>query len=145
MNEYIKREAIKTAWLKVAQNITKRADDEERDALKRYTQRVWDCGVLVERLSEEGKEAVWGIVQRRNSERAGALMVYEKLCDLPAADVAPVVHARWIEKIYEYSAPDYDPLFRRRFYCSECGEWQSYGETAYCPHCGAKMDKEADE
>ena len=26
-----------------------------------------------------------------------------------------------------------------RFYCSECGEWQTYGKTDYCPSCGVKM------
>jgi predicted RNA-binding Zn-ribbon protein involved in translation (DUF1610 family) len=26
-----------------------------------------------------------------------------------------------------------------RFYCSECGKWQTYGKTDYCPSCGAKM------
>jgi len=31
---------------------------------------------------------------------------------------------------------------RVRFYCSECGSWQTYGETDYCPSCGAKMEKE---
>ena len=28
---------------------------------------------------------------------------------------------------------------RVRFYCSECGDWQIYGKTHYCPNCGAKM------
>ena len=28
---------------------------------------------------------------------------------------------------------------RVRFYCSECGQWQTYGKTDYCPDCGAKM------
>lgn len=31
---------------------------------------------------------------------------------------------------------------RVRFYCSECGSWQTYGETEYCPKCGAKMERE---
>lgn len=26
-----------------------------------------------------------------------------------------------------------------RFYCSECGKWQTYGKTDYCPSCGARM------
>ena len=30
---------------------------------------------------------------------------------------------------------------RVRFYCSECGGWQTYGETDFCPSCGAKMEK----
>ena len=28
---------------------------------------------------------------------------------------------------------------RVRFYCSECGKWQTYGKTDFCPSCGAKM------
>ena len=28
---------------------------------------------------------------------------------------------------------------RVRFYCSECGDWQTYGKTHYCPNCGAQM------
>lgn len=27
-----------------------------------------------------------------------------------------------------------------RFYCSKCGDWNSYGKTNYCPNCGAKME-----
>lgn len=26
-----------------------------------------------------------------------------------------------------------------RFYCSKCGDWNTYGMTNYCPNCGAKM------
>lgn len=43
---------------------------------------------------------------------------------------------KWGEKYIE----DAEPFLRRRFYCSACGEWQTYGETNYCPNCGAKMD-----
>lgn len=28
---------------------------------------------------------------------------------------------------------------RLRFYCSECGRWQTYGKTDYCPNCGCRM------
>lgn len=28
---------------------------------------------------------------------------------------------------------------RVRFYCSVCNDWQTYGETDYCSHCGARM------
>lgn len=52
----------------------------------------------------------------------------------PAADVAPVVHGRWIE--------DHDYLK-----CAECGvmvKWDftffDIGNWNYCPNCGAKMD-----
>lgn len=56
---------------------------------------------------------------------------------LPAADVAPVVHGRWIEK----TAHDR----RRYFECFNCGK-QENKHTAirggFCWNCGAKMDKE---
>ena len=41
----------------------------------------------------------------------------------PSADVAPVVHGRWLG--YE---------------CSVCGVSSEYGSSNYCPNCGAKMD-----
>lgn len=28
---------------------------------------------------------------------------------------------------------------RRRFYCSACGRWNTYGKSDFCPVCGAKM------
>lgn len=55
------------------------------------------------------------------------------LDEMPAADVAPVRHGRWInENFYTH--------------CSDCGKmaiYDKYGqevESDYCPHCGAKMD-----
>lgn len=47
----------------------------------------------------------------------------------PAADVAPVVHGRWIEEGGVQI-------------CSNCGEehsWEEYRAT-YCEDCGARMD-----
>ena len=58
------------------------------------------------------------------------------LPDIPTADVAPVVHGRWIDK-GEYAV------------CMECGGRSStqYNGvepiplmTQFCPNCGAKMD-----
>ena len=142
MNEYIKRETIKTAWLETAKEIISRADDEEQDIVKRHTQRHWDFGVhaLVEEMSEEGKEALWYLRMRQNNERAGALMLYKRLADLPAADVAPIVHAHW-------KCPTANPTISNRDFfsdCSNCGITKM-DETDYCPACGARMDEEADE
>ena len=55
---------------------------------------------------------------------------------IPPADVAPVKHGHWTERVGE--VPD-DPyyIFRKRFYCSVCGDWQTYGKTDYCPMCGS--------
>ena len=60
------------------------------------------------------------------------------LDNIPAADVAPVVHGRWIGA----------PLCGNdNCRCSVCGSWHNIhanlrGEITqkYCPNCGAKMD-----
>lgn len=57
--------------------------------------------------------------------------------EIPAADVAPVVHARWITcNRHEHypSGEEYE-----EDYCSACGKRGSL-EYDYCPHCGAIMD-----
>lgn len=48
------------------------------------------------------------------------------------ADVAPVVHARWIEDDYAYAR------------CDHCGYEMDYPEykTPYCPQCGARMEED---
>ena len=60
-----------------------------------------------------------------------------EIAEMPAADVAPVVHGRW----------NADET------CSVCGEKSTEGLDAtkwnywfpnYCPNCGAKMDGGAD-
>ena len=33
-----------------------------------------------------------------------------------------------------------DFAIHERFYCSKCGDWNTYGMTNYCPNCGAKME-----
>lgn len=48
---------------------------------------------------------------------------------LPAADVAPVVHGRWM--------PPVDGKYG--CLCSACKK-QSDNGSDYCPNCGAKMD-----
>ncbi len=64
--------------------------------------------------------------------------VYDKLNALQTTDVAPLKNGRWEERIID----DELPLFKKRFYCSCCGRWTTYGKTEYCPHCGAKMENE---
>lgn len=57
------------------------------------------------------------------------------IADMPAADVAPVVHGRWIEKEA--------PAVRRYFECSNCGAHENKHTAIkgyYCWRCGAKMD-----
>lgn len=50
--------------------------------------------------------------------------------EIPAADVAPVVHGRWIATHDEFCS------------CSLCKYpvHAAWSQTNYCPNCGAKMD-----
>lgn len=58
------------------------------------------------------------------------------ISELPAADVAEVVHGRWIKD--DFLSDDVNNAEK----CSQCGEligW--FGNLPnYCPNCGAKMD-----
>ena len=49
---------------------------------------------------------------------------------IPAADVAPVRHGRWL-------CVDTDT--EQFFLCNRCKK-KEYWESDYCPSCGAKMD-----
>ena len=71
---------------------------------------------------------------------------------IPAADVAPVVHGRWIWK-ENLEMDEYLPFFSHRTVCSCCkcechGHYDNqegmtiYEPSNYCPNCGAKMELE---
>lgn len=60
-----------------------------------------------------------------------AAKVLREASDAPAADVASVVHGRWVPFQSE-AAGDIQ-------YCSAC-EIGFDAKMDYCPHCGAKMD-----
>ena len=62
-----------------------------------------------------------------------AICIASEIAEIPAADVAPVVHARWVSFL------DGDHIMPERYYrCSRCGRVESRRQP-YC-HCGAKMD-----
>lgn len=69
-----------------------------------------------------------GITQNMRASKAVAA--------LPAADVAPVVHGRWVKPVPGDGEN----------YCSACNTEQpwfygyGYLESDFCPNCGAKMD-----
>lgn len=62
----------------------------------------------------------------------------------PAADVAPVVHGRWIHSRYENCCDQFELVK-----CSKCSH-EAYAmafyvrDGNYCPNCGARMDGGAD-
>lgn len=67
------------------------------------------------------------------------------LHDMQTADVAPVVHGRWIKDNDSFQTDDYYCCYFD-YNCSNCGEVVNdrYKLPKYCPECGAKMnEKEA--
>ena len=79
----------------------------------------------------------------RKAERGGSMTAltrleraYAEIREMPAADVAEVVHGRWIKE--DFLSDDVNNAEK----CSQCGEligW--FGNLPnYCPNCGAKMD-----
>ena len=71
-------------------------------------------------------------VSEPNATMVGAKRL---LAEIPAADVAPVVHGRWMHEETEGGFH----IWR----CSRCGRGMNdnpEGIDSYCYHCGAKMD-----
>lgn len=64
----------------------------------------------------------------------------EEVEDIPPADIAPVIHARWID--------NGRGGYAHAYFCSNCGWLDGYpieDRFNYCPCCGAKMDEIEDE
>lgn len=80
---------------------------------------------------------------------------YDVICNqidqIPASDVAPVVHGRW-EDVDWCEMDEYGKLKKtsntalRCTNCKNCFEKRALWKENYCPNCGAKMDGgDADE
>lgn len=67
------------------------------------------------------------------AERLFADGVYAVIVAFPSADVAPVVHGRWVTH-YRSGTPVADG------YVSTCCDMWNNRKSDYCPNCGAKMD-----
>lgn len=80
---------------------------------------------------------------------------YGYLCEdaikrIPAADVRPARHGRWIsdhpgKRFGTVVRLDKDGCPVDSCHCSECGEWLTASDEYpvigyYCPNCGARMD-----
>ena len=81
--------------------------------------------------------SICSCVQGPTAERLKKFCV-DTVSNVSAADVAPVVHGRWLKAPYKYLVGT----------CSVCGcepLMPSFRATPYnfCPNCGAKMDEEA--
>ncbi len=62
-----------------------------------------------------------------------------EIAEMPAADVAPVRHGRWVHTDWAYNWTCLDE-------CSRCGyhdrDRKNLSDYVYCPMCGAIMDLE---
>lgn len=56
-------------------------------------------------------------------------MVWKAVSTMKAVDAAPVVHAYWYDS-------------DGKAWCSACDNSNKAYKPPFCPHCGAKMDKE---
>ena len=59
--------------------------------------------------------------------------IASEIASLPLADVAPVVHGRWVTH-YRGGTPVAEG------YVSTCCDMWNNRKSDYCPNCGAKMD-----
>lgn len=57
-----------------------------------------------------------------------------EVMDEPAADVAAVVHGRWIEDHDYLKCPECGVMVKWDFTFFDIGDWN------FCPNCGARMD-----
>ena len=79
-------------------------------------------------------------------ERASLIAYKGQLESIPAADVAPVVHGKWIphsEKSREYIGTVLIHVMYDYWLCDTCGYRVEKGQPMYnfCPNCGAKMEE----
>lgn len=97
----------------------------------------------IEREAAKGEILSWSVCINHPEHlmREDAIYVLDTI---PAADVAPVRHGRWIEPACLY----YDA---KPYECSLCHSdtfWRKHSITVkypYCPNCGCRMDGGDDE
>lgn len=92
----------------------------------------------IEREAVLGKATYAGISDAQGIEYGCAEIIFTNdVKEIPAADVAPVVHARWYQK--KITVPKARGHSYLVWACSNCHEHERK-RSDYCPNCGAKMD-----
>lgn len=105
--------------------------------------------MATEYLDKSGLAARLEYYKEHTPEESGEHYAYSvalrEVRNAPAADVAIVVHGRWLKEEKETYCPvqygeDGEPVLHKYTYyvCSLCGR-NSGKQEPYC-HCGAKMD-----
>ena len=82
--------------------------------------------------------AVRAVMAAKWVDGSDGAMAMEIVASPPAADVAPVVHGRWIQ------------VDSTKCRCSHCDiialiALYPHGDKNFCPNCGAKMDMEVED
>lgn len=83
---------------------------------------------------------------------AGITEAIDIIDNIPTADVAPIVHGRWLwmtkKEAASYSSLGF-VVDSENWRCSQCnkhgaGRWWAR-DNKFCPNCGAKMDESEEE
>ena len=110
----------------------------DRVRLGKEQQMREDIKYLIEKYNEKIQELEEEIRTQKiglsflDGQRVALVQVVKNLEDI-LEDHEQIGH--WLEKKNDNGGM-FDKL---RFYCSECGKWQTYGKTDFCPKCGANM------
>lgn len=81
-------------------------------------------------------------------DERGEWILHADIMKLPAADVTPIRHGKWIEKEESFKY-NYGSGTKTLCICNVCNYTQEpslysnynyFNKTKYCPNCGAKMD-----
>ena len=83
------------------------------------------------------EDAVNAVMAAKWVDGSDGAMAMEIVASPPAADVAPVMHGRWLTH-YRSGV-----TVAEGFVSSCCDMWAAR-KSHYCPNCGAKMDGGAD-
>ena len=99
-----------------------------------YIEREAAIAALIE-FRDDQTVSKYATVMQCKAARDAISRATKALESLPAADVEPVKHGRWVHKIL---------LGEQTWFCSEC---KTIGSPQWkrCPVCEAKMDEEAQQ
>lgn len=111
----------------------------EREAVLELIDGIYDCNDMVFEKNDSCVGLDCGSCRWRDTKN----YIRGRLSRIPAADVVPVVHGRWVDPHWKSSL--------HYMNCNQCGgevQHQVYHGTEkyyrHCPFCGARMDGDGD-